>query len=445
MLRAPSVLLLTLLAVGAEENPRLDFALAVLAEARGNADEAAGLYEMARLADPTALPLADRAVSNRLAKGDLSGAVKLYRDLAAARPDDLAAQLRYADFLDQQSHGDTLALKLSNDTLKTALGKFPGHPAILRRLFEHAQAAGNSTRQRELMELLSKEDPESALLYASLSRKMADKEDADARAKVDERMLDSFAAHPEDPALARAASDHFRETQRLDQAIDILKRHVEATPSSLALRTRLGIFYFTAKRDADGEATLKEVLEINPRQALAHQSLAKFYRLRNQPEPARHHAGELLKIRGGTPADFIKLADGWLEANDPKEARILLEKAVFDHPENHELAKKLAVATRRDPETRKNAARLFREAEADVAADAQADPGFLLESAEALIDEGQTKSAEERLRSAIRAYPADAKKETAAALRRLAALWESENRNQEAARALRQRADGLDR
>ena len=40
--------------------------------------------------------------------------------------------------------------------------------------------------------------------------------------------------------------------------------------------------------------------------------------------------------------------------------------------------------------------------------------------------------------------PADAKQETATALRRLAGLWESGNRNAAAAKALRQRADALD-
>ena len=81
------------------------------------------------------------------------------------------------------------------------------------------------------------------------------------------------------------------------------------SPSSLELRTRLGILLLAAKQEAEGEALLKEVLAIDPRQALAHQTLAKFYRLRDKPEPARFHAGELLKIRGGSADEFAKLAD----------------------------------------------------------------------------------------------------------------------------------------
>jgi hypothetical protein len=62
-----------------------------------------------------------------------------------------------------------------------------------------------------------------------------------------------------------------------------------------------------------------------------------------------------------------------------------------------------------------------------------------------LLDQGQSKAAEDRLRAAIKSFPPTAKKETSATLRRLALLWESESRNLEAARALRQRADALDR
>ncbi len=431
--------------LGAAGNPRLDFALGVLAQTRGDAAEASLRFEKARFADPTALPLVSRAVGARMAAGDRSAAIKLYRELAAARPDDLEVQLAYADFLDQQSNGDTLAIRLSNDTLEAALARHPGNPQLIRRLFQHAQAAANKPRQIELLDLLSADDPDAVLLHASLSRSMSAAEDAAARDKVDRRFLHAVESRPEVPGLARAASDHFRETDRPDQAIDILKRHVAAAPASLDLRTRLGILYLAAKQDAEGEAVLKEVLEIYPRQALAHQTLAKFYRLRDKPESARFHAGELLKIRGGSAEEFSKLADEWLAAGVPREARLLLERAIFDHPADYELAGKLAIATRRDPETRELASRLFREAEAARPATAKPEPAFLSESAEALLDHGQTKAAEERLRSAIRAFPAEAKKETAAALRRLALLWETENRNGDAARALRQRADALDR
>jgi predicted Zn-dependent protease len=446
MIRFPAILLLcSTVFVSAEKSPRLEFAYGVLAESRGDAEEAAVRFENARAADPLALPLVRRAVTRRMGEGNRAAAVALYRDLATARPAELPIQLGYADFLEEQGRGDALALKLSGDTLEAALKQHPAHPEIIRRLFQHAQRAGDQPRQIALLDSLPPDDPESVLLYASLSRSLFDAGDSAAREKVDQRFLQAMDSHPESRALARAASEHFRDTGRTQQAIDLLKRHIAAAPSSLELRTRLGILCFAAKRDAEGESALKEVLAIHPRQALAHQSLAKFYRLRDQADPARFHAGELLKIRGGSPAEFIKLADEWLAADEPKQARILLEKAVFDAPDNPDLIRKLAIATRRDPETRDSAARLFRQAEATQPAPAAPEPAFLIESAEVLIASGQSKAAEDRLRAAIKSYPPEAKRETAAALRRLALLWETEKRHPDAARALRQRADALDR
>ena len=423
----------------AADNPRVEYALGVLAECRGEADSAATHFENARKADPLAAPLVERGVSQRLAAGDRAGAILLYQEFAAARPDDLTAQIGYADFLTRQGKGDALALKLAAETLDAALAKHPGHPEIIRRLvsLDPSRAVG-------LLDGLSPDDSASVLLFAALSRGGHDAEDAAVRAEIDRRFLLALEAHPENPVLARAASDHFGDSKRRDQAIEVLKLHTQAAPWSLDARVRLGILEFSAKRDADGETTLKEVLSIHPRQALAHQALAKFYRLRGNAELASRHAGELLKIRGGSPSEFIKLADERLAADDPREARLLLEKAVFQHPDNVELGMKLAIATRRDPQTRSRAARLFREAEAAVAGVKISDPAFLTESAEALIESGQSKAGEERLRAAIRAYPPDAKKETAAALRRLAALWVTEKRNPDAARALLQRADALD-
>lgn len=428
-----------------QASSRSDFAFGVLAEFRGSGNEAELRFENARAADPTAYPLVERVVRIRLAAGDRPGAVKLYRELALARVGELKIQIAYADFLDEQGVGDALAQKLSSQALEAALIEHPGHPAIIRRLFQRAQASGDRSRQTFLLEQLSADDPDSVLLQASLFKSVFDSGDVAALSRLDQRLLHAFEAHLTDHELARVASDHFRDTKRQDQARDILKRHVDVAPASLDLRTRLGILYFEALMNAEGETTLKDVLTIHPRHALAHQALAKYYRSCEKEALARLHASELLKIRSGSPSDFIKLADEWLAAADPRQARLLLEKAVFNHPENPDLARRLAIATRRDPTTRELAARLFAEAEAIHSTTEPPEPAFLVEVAEALIAQGQSKAAEDRLRAAIKAFPPAAKKETAAALCRLALLWETEDRNLEAARALRQRADALDR
>lgn len=427
----------------AADDPKLEFADGVLGEMR-NQSSAQDHFERARLADPLALPLVQRAVKQRLKHHDRAAAVKLFQDLASARPDDLKVQLLYVDFLTEQGGDDAMANKLTSNTLETALKSHPGDPQIIQRLYPIYQASNRKSQASALLDQLSPTDPESMLLYASLAKSTTAANEAAQNNKLDQYFFLAFNAHPELASLARETSDHFRNTGRLLQAIEILVRHVSATPSSLDLRTRLGILYFESKDDQKGEETLKRVLEINPEQTLAHQALAKFYRSRGQPALARFHAGELLKLKGGSATDFLKLADEFLAADDPRSARLLLERAVYRYPDHFELLQKLAIATQRDPETRENAARIFREADAVKPASVNSTPAYLMESAESLMAQGQNKAAEETLRKAIKSFPPEAKKETASALRKLAGFWESENRNIDAARALRLRADALD-
>jgi len=446
MLRPALFLLLSLPAL-AQESPRLEFAKGLLDQSRGKKDEAVQRFEAARVADPLSMPLVERAAQRRLAEGNLAGAVTLYRDLATAQPDRLDAQLTYADFLREQGGGDGLAEKMAGETLENALHRFPGSPSILSRLFRNSEARSDRKRSLSLFDSLIEKPPlnPSAMLMAEdWSRLLFPADDTAARDRLDALFKSTVEAHPRHQELARAASDHFRKTKRLDQAIAILQTHATAAPSDLELRTRLGILQLSANQTASGEATLKEVIAIDSRRALAHESLAKLYRQQQKPELARPHADAVLKIRGGDPAEFITLADEWLAAEQAKPARILLEKALYDHPTDPVIAAKLAIASRRDPETRAQSSRLFREAEALIPGDAKPDPAFLSESAEALIDEQRLPAAEERLRKAIKAFPSDAKKETALTLRRLAGLWESQGKNADAASALRKRADAMD-
>lgn len=429
----------------AAEDPRLEFAMGVRAEGSGDAPTAMARYEKAHSLDPTALPLVRRLVNKKLEAGDRSGAVKLLRELAEVSPNRMEVQLEYASLLQQLGAKDAVAEKQAIEVLERVLKKQPGEVPAISQLLTIFRQRGDLKRAIELMEKLPDDDPEAVEVYASASRSLFKADDFAARSRVDERYAKALAADPKNVLLVRSASEYFRTTDRLPEAIEVLAAHAEAAPWSLDLRTRLGVLLFSAKRDAEGEAALKEVIEIRPASALAHQALAKFYRLKGDEKQAREHGAELLKIRGGSAREFVVLADEFLAAGEARPARLLLEKGIFDFPDQADLAMRLAIATRRDPETRSKAARVFREAEAAMGPDFKPNAAFLVESAECLVEEGQSKAAEERLRTAIRSYPPEQKKEAAAALRRLATLWESENRNIDAAKALRQRAETLER
>jgi len=424
-------------------DPRVEFAMGVRAAEKGDDAAAQTAFEAAWKLDPKALPLVAKLAEYRLAADDRAGAVKLYRDLAQGAPERTDVQLAYASILEQTGEGDAMAQKLAVEILEKALDKTPEDLTLISRLLTIFRSRGEVEKATGLMEMLPDSDPVAAQMYASASQSLFKRDDILARDRVDRRYLSALQAHAENPGLARAAAEYFRTTDRMEEAIRILSEHVKAAPWSLDLRTRLGIFLFSAGREAEGEAVLKEVVEIRPKSELALQSLAKHYRLKGNEKEARHYGAELLKVKGGSPREFVILADEFIAGGDPRAARLLLEKGVFDHPNRPELAMKLAVATRLDPETKLKAGRLFREAEAAMG-DMKPDAEFLMESADCLLEEGQGKAAEERLRTAIKSFPPEKKKETAAALRRLAGLWERENRNAEAGKALKQRADVLD-
>lgn len=423
----------------------LDFSYGVLERQRGDETAAATRFVKAYEADPFAMPLVRIIAESRMDDGDRAAALETYERVIAARPDEPFIALEFGDFLGDVGKGDTLAQRKREEIYGKVLETMPGDYLPIERLIRVARESGDDDRARELLEKLVTDSESAVRYYVATTKSLYDSRDEAAAARIDTRFAEAMASHPEWAGIARAASDHFRQTDRLDKAIDILRKHVEAWPSSLDLKIRLGILLFSDKQDEEAVKILREVLEVHPKKALAHESLAKHFRQKGQLDEARGHAADLLGIRGGTADEFMELADELTAANDFKAARILLEKAVFRHVEDAKLMMKLAIATSRDPETKDSAARLYREAEAMLANPADMDPAFLLESAKELIAQGQSKAAEERLRNAIRTFPKEAKKESAAAMRALAGIWISENRNVDAAQALISRAEAMEK
>ena len=310
------ILKISLLLTGplaAAENARLEFANGVLEELRG-VSTAQDHFERARLADPLALPLVERAVKQRLERDDRTAAVKLFRELATARKDELDVQLRYTDFLTQEGAGDAMAAKLACAALEAALKKYTGSPAVIQRLYQIYQTSGRGSQAKALLSLLDVKDAESALLYALLVRSSAEADEAAKVSRLDEHYLLAMAANPQIAALARDASEHFRNTKRPEKAIELLEHHITSAPSSLDLRTRLGVICFAAGQDGKGVAVLKAVLEIDPTDALAHQALAKFYRSHGPADLALFHASERLKLKGGSAADFTSVTLAFLKS-----------------------------------------------------------------------------------------------------------------------------------
>lgn len=423
----------------------LDFTYGALEEVRGNQEAASRHYKSAYDKSPNALPLVRIEVNRLLEEKKRGEAFAVYEQTLESRPDDAMLRIEFGDFLANVGRGDGVADMKRREAYESVLKMLPGDYLPIERLIRFSRDKGNDDRARELLEELDLDTPEAIRYYVSTTKSLYDSRDKAAKERISKCFSTAMEDHPEWGDIARVASDYFRQQGDLEKAITILQHHIEVRPSSLDLHIRMGILMFIADRDSEGVEILKQVLEIHPKKALAHESLAKHFRQSGEMFEARYHAAELLKLRGGSAEEFMELADEMVEAGEIRPARLLLEKAAFDFPEDVELMMKLALVTARDPETSEDAARLFREAENMLANPADMSPEFLLQSARELIAQGKAKAAEERLRNAIRNFPPDAKAESAAAMRELASIWINEGRNLDAAEALKKRADALDK
>lgn len=423
---------------------RREFARSVLAKSRGESAQAASFEEAARMADPTSMLLVTRSAKRALHDGDMKKASTLYRELAQACPDSIRAQLLYADFLRAQGKDDDFALSLALTTLEKIQTQHPADPTILERMLRIFEQQGKREKSEALYQEYMKNPAADPAVAEMFTRILHDSDDMKSRADLDRLYREQSAQQPTNPEVARAASDHFRKVGAMEEAIAILTAHTTAVPSSLDLRVRLGIFQLAADQAKAGEKTLLAVLEIAPTQFLAHQALAKLYTKLQKPDLARKHRSELLKIRGGEVGEFRELGQELLDVGEVQQARILLEKAIFYYPETISLAYLVAIATHLDPTQKGKAAELFRAAE-KLEKTPQQNPYFLRMTAEAYWADQKPALAEEKIRQAIKLYPAASKKESAEALRMLASWWQQQDKNVEAAKALLQRAEMLER
>jgi len=426
------------------------YARGLLAERGGNLAAAKPAYEAALAADPDSLTLLNKSVSLRLRSGDMVGASTLFRETAKRLPERLDIQLAYVDFLQQTSPDDGYAQQLATHTLEAALKRAPGSPELTFKLFRIYENAARRDDALALFRSLLAAPREDASFWSALvpmANTLFPADSDEFRESLDKIHREIVRLAPENADAVREAADYFRLSRRLPEAIAILQAHTMAYPASLSMRTRLGILLLANQKINEGEAELLAVVAIDPDLPLPHESLAKAFERRGEKPLARHHRSELLRVSGGSPNQHLALADEYLADGQPRDARLVLEKAAFTYPQNPAVAAKLAVATSRDPDAAAAAPELFRKAEALAKSKNQPevlDAAFLEAYGEALGAAGQQPAAEDQLRAAIRSFPPDQPKELADALRKLALLWLNANKNQAAAVSLIQRAEQLD-
>lgn len=436
------------------------YAKAVFAENSRNWQTARKSYEITLSKDPDCYPLVKKVVAIQSFRPkeepsfqDIPAATATLRNFATNHRTHLPSQLYYAAFLRQQGPSDEIARQAALETLELADKNFPNTDVVFSPLISLYE---NLERRKDSLSVLENElnatnnDPNHWLALIPIIKTLFPADTPQYAEKLDQAIakVEEHGLHRSD--IARRVSEHHRETGRMGQALVTLERHLELSPSSHSLRTRLGLLQLANKDEAAGESTLLDVIAIDPDQSLAHSALAKLYTKRKDQLRALGHNAEVIRIRGGAPSEAIRVANEYLDLSLPHEARLLLEKFRFNHPDSPGIHARLAIATLRDGLTQE-AARLFRQAESlaeeSKEEDAQQylDADFQIEFAHALIEADDLQSAETRLRQAAQGLNLDAEpKKYARAVTALAKLWLDQGKNEAPAKALLQRAVMLD-
>lgn len=436
------------------------FAKGVFAEEKQDWQQARDFYEQSLAQDPEAYPLVTRVAGIQSFRPrenpgfqDLPAATATIRNFAQRNRQHLASQLYYAAFLKQHAADDGIANQAALETLELAYENFPGNDVVFGELIlKYENLARRPDSLRILNEQLASEskDANHWLSLIPFIKTLYPADSADYRDKLAQAMSKVAAHGLQRVDIARRVSEYYRTQGQMSDAIATLEKHLEFRPSSHSLRTRLGLLHLSNKDERKGEQTLQDVIAIDPDQTLAHSSLAKLYQKRDEPVRALGHRAEVLRIAGGSPEDAIEVANEYLELDRPHEARLLLEKFRFDHPESPGIHARLAIATLREGLT-KQAARLFRQAEA-LAEDSKEpddqqylDADFQLDFAQSLKEANDLEAAETRLRQAAQGIDLDAEpKKYARAVTALARLWLEQGKNEAPAKSLLQRAVTLD-
>lgn len=452
----PSLFFLPLSALPGQDAPAQtaleEYARGVFAELDGAPASARLHFETALERDLHSFVLAQKAASLQEQTGDQPAATRTLRQYAENHPLQLDPQLYFADFLKRQVSTDEAARNSMMDILSKANLRFPNHPEVYTRLIHLHENLGQRNQSLEVLRdqlTVTSAGAEHWIALEPLVKTLlpgGSKQLENALHLIIEKIIET-GLHL--PLAARRASDHYQKNGQLAEAIDILEKHVEIQPDSLGLRIRAGLLQLYNRDEDAALRTLHTTLQIDSDQPLAHKALAQFYSRKGQLGPSLHHQAEVLRITGGAPTDFLQLAKQFLDSGNSRKARLTLEKAHFDYPDNPSIVAQLAIATLREGDFTK-ASRLFRQTENLVDSLPGAKkasvlgPTFQIEFATALMQVGDSTGAETRLRDAIRRIAPERPGHTALALRKLARVWIEQNRNLAPAASLLNRAKALD-
>jgi tetratricopeptide (TPR) repeat protein len=166
------------------------------------------------------------------------------------------------------------------------------------------------------------------------------------------QQADGYGFPPLDSPLMLLAADCLRDLQAYDLAANAYREFLKRQPSNVAARLGLATSLYAARRFADAQRELEELIRLAPKTPLANYTLGAVLIDQNQYDDARLHLERELELNPRCIACLSRLAHlAYLQGND-RRCESLLAKATALDPqdvETHMVSGLLAFRTGRYP------------------------------------------------------------------------------------------------
>lgn len=413
--------------------------------------DALPLFREVMMLDLTHAGLADRVASLAVTAGQPGEARRILEEAVRRRPDAEGPAAALAEFLvshqdeNVQVHAEALGM------VKDLLLKFPGSArvcALAVRLFLNDQRRPEAQAAVRLVIARENRDPQFWLTMMPVVREAFPLDDPDTRqahqALVAGCVERATTLAPRDPHVLEAAADFYARLQMPAQATGWYRKLTALQPGNLTARRKLGQCLRLTGDNTAARKLFEELLQIDSADAVAHRAMAALCEAENQPREALRHRSELLRIDGGLPGEYLKLAAQLDTAGLKEERRLTLERGCFAHPQSPRLAVAWAGALHRAGKLREAVTQFERAETLAARHEPEAlDADYFLSRAACARDSGGREEAARHFRAVIDKAPKGKPEKAAAAYGGLALLWLEDGIKLEEARELLRIASGL--
>ncbi|MBV9489775.1 MAG: tetratricopeptide repeat protein [Verrucomicrobia bacterium] len=303
----------------------------IIAEDEGAFDVALRNYTNSLQLDVGGNPeLAIRVAHEYAKRGDVATGINLLKDLAKARPTEVAAQLTLASFYLRELNKPDLALKYAEEAARIA----PNNLASYQTLFEVYYALKRKHDAEQTLrraEQVDNKDPDFWLSLTDLAIRLYRADNgtfppAKAAGVMPFLQRAVALAGNDAGAIARAADDYIALAQ-VASAIPLYIRALELNHGNSDVRYKLAQSFLKAgQRDAAINA-LEEMVKSNPLKPEIYEFLARLYEEGNNRERALANYQQALLLAPNDPENYLRAAEMQLQLRKNGDAIATLTEA----------------------------------------------------------------------------------------------------------------------